>query len=237
MTAIDRLTPLTLEEAGAGRPALVLHGGGGPGTVAPLARHLAAGHHTLTPVHPGWQGTPRPDDLRSIARLATGYAHLLEERDLDDVLVVGSSIGGWIGCELALRSARVGALVLIDAVGLAVPGEPVADVFSLSPTELVARSFHDPARAPSAPNPAQAGNLAALRALTDGGRMEDPGLAERLGGVRVRTRVLWGESDGIATPAYGRAYAAAIPGATFTLIPEAGHLPQLEQPAATFAAL
>jgi pimeloyl-ACP methyl ester carboxylesterase len=42
--------------------------------------------------------------------------------------------------------------------------------------------------------------------------------------------VIWGASDGIVGPDYGRAYAAAIPGATFTLLPEAGHLPQLEAP-------
>ena len=35
------------------------------------------------------------------------------------------------------------------------------------------------------------------------------------------------------TPGYGRAYAAAIPGATFEVVAEAGHLPQLEQPAET----
>ncbi|MBM7085654.1 hypothetical protein JQN84_24325 [Micromonospora sp. MMS20-R2-29] len=43
-------------------------------------------------------------------------------------------------------------------------------------------------------------------------------------------RVVWGASDGIPPAAYGRAYADAIPGARFTLLPDAGHLPQLETP-------
>ena len=42
--------------------------------------------------------------------------------------------------------------------------------------------------------------------------------------------MLWGDSDGIATPGYGRAFAAAIPGARFRLLPDTGHLPQLESP-------
>jgi pimeloyl-ACP methyl ester carboxylesterase len=50
--------------------------------------------------------------------------------------------------------------------------------------------------------------------------------------VTVPTLVLWGASDGIVTPAYGRAYAALIPGARFQVIEGAGHHPELEQPAA-----
>jgi pimeloyl-ACP methyl ester carboxylesterase len=44
--------------------------------------------------------------------------------------------------------------------------------------------------------------------------------------------VLWGASDGIVSPAYGRAYANLIPGACFTLIEQAGHHPEIEQPEA-----
>jgi pimeloyl-ACP methyl ester carboxylesterase len=36
---------------------------------------------------------------------------------------------------------------------------------------------------------------------------------------------------------YGRAYAAAIPDAEFALIPDAGHLPYLENAPAVFAAV
>jgi pimeloyl-ACP methyl ester carboxylesterase len=44
------------------------------------------------------------------------------------------------------------------------------------------------------------------------------------------TVVVWGESDRIVDPEYGRAYAAAIPSASFVLLGETGHLPQLETP-------
>ena len=49
------------------------------------------------------------------------------------------------------------------------------------------------------------------------------------------TLVLWGESDGIVTPDYGRHYASLIPGAVFETIPQAGHHPELEQPDAFVA--
>jgi pimeloyl-ACP methyl ester carboxylesterase len=88
---------ITLTEAGTGRPALILHGGGGPFTVASIADHLADTMHTITPTHPGWNGTARPDWCSGIDDLALAYVHYLEDHNLHDVLVVGSSIGGWIG--------------------------------------------------------------------------------------------------------------------------------------------
>ncbi len=49
------------------------------------------------------------------------------------------------------------------------------------------------------------------------------------------TLVVWGESDRLSSPAVGRQIAAEIPGAKLSLIPAAGHFPQIEQPAAFHA--
>jgi pimeloyl-ACP methyl ester carboxylesterase len=68
-----------------------------------------------------------------------------------------------------------------------------------------------------------------------GRAMTDPTLAGRLGGVTAPALVVWGEADRIGDPEFGRAFAAAIPGAGFTLLPEAGHLPQIETPDALIA--
>jgi len=62
-------------------------------------------------------------------------------------------------------------------------------------------------------------------------------LRRRLHRIKVPTRLIWGEHDGVVSPAYGRAYAEAIPGATFKAVSGAGHFPQLEQPEAFMAAL
>ncbi len=61
--------------------------------------------------------------------------------------------------------------------------------------------------------------------------MYNPQLAYWLRRIAVPTLVLWGEADRIVTPAYGQAYAQQIPGAAFRTIAEAGHHPELEQPA------
>ncbi len=93
----------------------------------------------ITPTHPGFAGTVRPDALHSVGGLAALYAALLDELDLTDVIVVGNSIGGWIAAEMALlHSPRVGSVILVDAAGIEVPGHPVADFFSLTLDQVLA---------------------------------------------------------------------------------------------------
>ena len=58
--------------------------------------------------------------------------------------------------------------------------------------------------------------------------MSDPTLAGRLAHLELATLVLWGDSDRIADPDYGRAFAAAMPLARFQLLADTGHLPQIE---------
>jgi pimeloyl-ACP methyl ester carboxylesterase len=63
--------------------------------------------------------------------------------------------------------------------------------------------------------------------------MRDPSLGARLSkGSLPPTLVAWGESDRVVDAEFGRAYAQAIKGATFTLMKGAGHLPQMETPEA-----
>jgi pimeloyl-ACP methyl ester carboxylesterase len=217
---------------------LVLHGGGGPQSVSSFAEALSRRAHVLTPIHPGFAGEPRPEWFNSIDDLALTYLELLERLDLRDVMVVGFSIGGWIASELAVRdSTRLGSIVLVDAVGIQVEGHEIADVFPLTPDELSTLSYHNPAPFridPATLSPDQVAAMAAnFQALGVYGReqgMRDPKLRRRLGRVTIPALVVWGESDGVVDADYGRAYAQSLPNARFKLIPEAGHVPQIEQP-------
>jgi len=238
---------VTVTDRGEGRPVLLLHGGAGPPSVAAFASLLAdrLHVHVYAPTHPGFGGTSRPDWLNSVPRLAAVYARLLAVLDLHDVVVVGNSIGGWIAAELALADrGRVGQLVLVDAGGIVVDGPPPVDIFALSPEELSKLSFHNPAAFridPTKMSDQQRAGMAANRVALAvyGGRpsVGDPSLRSRLPKVEVPTLVLWGESDRVYPPDYGRAYAAAIPHAQFQILPQAGHVPQMETPEALLTAI
>lgn len=225
---------------GQGRPFLLLHGGGGPRTVTPFAALLAEQRpaRVFTPVHPGFDGTVRPDRLTDVPSLARIYAHLLEVLDLRDVAVVGNSIGGWIAAELAaLGSDRISSVTLLNAVGIHVPGRPIAETSGLTPAELARLSFHDPSKfrfdptaATEARRAVMAADRAALQVYAGPHAMADPTLTERLAKVAHPTLVAWGAGDRIVDTDYGRAYAQAIPGAQFRLLEGTGHLPQTETP-------
>jgi pimeloyl-ACP methyl ester carboxylesterase len=237
---------IPLSEAGTGRAVLILHGGGGPLTVQPIAAHLSGSMHVITPTHPGWDGVERPGWLTRVGDLAQAYLDLLDAEDLTDVVVIGSSIGGWIAADMAVRDAsrRITGLVLIDSAGVLIDGQPMIDFFALDARGVAEYSFHDPDRfyvdpatLPAETLAQRAANMATLRVLAGDPYMYDPDLLGQAGQVKIPVLVLWGDSDRVFTPEYGQAFAGAFPQAQFTLIAEAGHLPQLEQPAATFAAL
>ena len=230
---------VSVSDRGDGQTFLLLHGGAGPQSVLGFADLLAGERpaRVLVPTHPGFGGTPRPESLHTVRGIAAVYVALLEELDLREVTVIGNSIGGWIAAEMALLgSDRISRTIIVDGVAIEVPGHPVADFFNLTFPQIAQLSYHDPERFridPDALPPAAkaeiAGNRTAL-AVYAGEQLVDPGLGDRLADISLPTLVLWGDSDGIATPDYGRALAAAIPGARFQVLPDTGHLPQLESP-------
>lgn len=228
---------LAVAEKGSGRPHLLLHGGAGPRSMAGLAEALAQTGRAVVPTHPGFNGQPRPSWFHRIDDLVLAYLALLERLDLQEVVVIGSSMGGWLAAELGLRaSPRVAAIVLLNAVGLnSTPDSgDIVDPSSLAPAERTAYAYHDPARfAPVLNSPdaaaAMAANQQSLRTYAGQPFMHDPSLRTRLTSLPLPTLILWGESDRIVPLTYGQQFAAVIPNAHFQLVPQAGHFPQIEQ--------
>ena len=179
--------PVTVTERGAGAPVLLLHGGAGPDSFAGFADELAArfDYRVLTPVNPGFGGTPRPEGLDSVRKLAEVYARLLAELDLTGVIVAGNSIGGWIAAELALAAPdRVARLFVIDGAGLVSADHPAADFPSLTLDQVTEFSWANPE-----------GHRIDLSALTDAQRAI-------FGGNRAALAVYGGPS--MADPSPGR---------------------------------
>jgi pimeloyl-ACP methyl ester carboxylesterase len=229
--------------AGTGPPLLFLHGGDYVVQNRPFLDRLAQRFRVVAPRHPGFGTTPRPAWCRTVHDIAYLYLDLLDRLDLRDTVLVGSSFGGWVALELAVRStARLGHLVLIDSLGLKFGGREerdIADIYALPADEVLRRTFTDPGRV--VPDYATLDD-AELQAIAHDREatalygwkpyMHDPALAHWLHRVAAPSLVLWGEADGIVAPAYGEKLAAALPNARFERIAGAAHYPQIEQPEA-----
>jgi pimeloyl-ACP methyl ester carboxylesterase len=250
----DRLFagPLELEalRRGSGRPILVVHGANPVSAKAPFVDLLAAHGEIVAPSHPGFGNSPRPNDFDTMYDLAHLYRDVLDALP-DNVVMIGFSFGGWIAAELAAAGhPKLDRLVLVDPVGIKLGGREERDIahfFNTSPAELLRRAWHDPSRRP--PGIYGLGWQADIDAVTEDAdlvtlarnwdalclyawrpHMYNPQLKHWLHRIAVPTLVMWGDSDAIVTPGYGRRYAGLIPGAEFALIAKAGHHPELEQP-------
>jgi len=230
-------------DRGTGRPILFLHPGVGIDPSAAVLDHLGkAGMRLLAPSHPGFGRSDLPNSFTTVDDLAYFYLDMLDALDLRETVVVGVSLGAWIAAEIAVKSTvRIAKLVLADAVGIRVSDDPetsdIADIFAMPEKDFTALAYHDPAkgtRDPSWPDEklvAIARNLESTARFAWSPYMHDPKLKDRLHRIDVPTLLLWGLRDRIVTPDYGRAYAAQIPGARFSIIDQAGHFPHIEQPA------
>jgi pimeloyl-ACP methyl ester carboxylesterase len=232
---------------------LLVHGINNISPAAPFLDPLAERGAIWAPSAPGFGDTPRPADFDTIYDLVHFYRAVLDALPAGDVTMIGFSFGGWIAAEVAASGhPKLDRLILVDPVGIKLSGREerdIAHLFNTSPTELDRRAWHQPANCP----PGSYGigwHTRIGEAITDDEmvrlarnwdslclyawrpHMYNPQLKGWLHRIAVPSLVLWGVSDRIVTTAYGRRYAALIPGAEFDMIEAAGHHPELEQPRA-----
>lgn len=231
---------------GAGRPLLFLHTVDGVNPDSEFLSGLADRFAVVAPWHPGFGPSELPREFRTVGDLAYFYLQLADELELHDAVLVGTSFGGWLAAEIAIRSSSAFShTVLLDPLGIKVGGREdrdIADMFAISQDELTRLAYFDSgrrARDYSTMTDEQRLGIARSReAYTYFGwrpYMHDPSLRRWLRRITIPTLVLWGSHDGIVTPAYGQAFAAEIPGAEFGVVEQAGHYPHVEQPARVLA--
>jgi len=216
------------------------------GTDYPFLQALAQTWRVIAPSHPGFGASSLPEEFDSIEDLALVYLDVLRQVGVP-VHLVGAGFGGWLAAEIAVRcSHHLRSLTLVDALGIKVGDRTTVDIqdlFVLSAPELIQLCWHNAERGqremplPSAGTGFDEDTLTLLLTqrrtaalLGWNPFMHNPKLRRRLRRLDVPGLVIWGASDRLVTPEYGRAYAEAIPGARFVTLDQAGHYPYLEQP-------
>jgi pimeloyl-ACP methyl ester carboxylesterase len=230
-----------VETRGTGRPLLFLHPEIGLQFAGPSLDAIAQNYRVIAASHPGFGAGELPRWISSIHDLAYVYLDLMDVLDLDDAIVVGVGFGAWLAAEIAVKNtARIGRLVLADAFGIKFSDRTtrdIVDIFATKQSELLELAYHNPAfgsldvkRMSEDDALAIFRNREAAALFGWSPYMHNPKLRYRLHRIDVPTLVLWGESDRIVTPQYGRSFADAIPNCRFETIAAAGHFPHIEQP-------
>ncbi|HYL31744.1 MAG TPA: alpha/beta hydrolase [Stellaceae bacterium] len=223
---------------GNGAPLVYLHGAGGGGLWLPWMEDLAQKFNVIVPEHPGFGRSDMPEWLDGIHDVALFYLEFLAAENLTDVHLMGGSLGGWIAAEMAMLDAsRLKTLTLIGPAGIHVSGVRKPDPFMWSAEELARRLFHDRAMADEAAKRAvdPAGddvrmkNIYTVARLAWHPRFYDPLLMKWLKRVTLPTLIVWGRDDQVLPVALAQGFAERLPQAEIEIVPDCGHLPQLEK--------
>ena len=246
-------------EAGRGRSVILIHGfTGSKENWLPVFSSLSEHYRVVAPDLPGWGSSERKIDedygfSAQAERLAL-WLQLQPESTLP-VTLVGHSMGGGIAALLAARHPElVEKLVLVDAAGVRFDDNDFSRAVARGdhPFEVIDRASLDNQLAlvfenpPWVPWPADQALIAQRRAdrayerrvlasFKQGPEALLPGI-EAIS-IRAPTLLLWCRNDRIVDVSGARRYAGRIANSRTVLLDECNHMPMMEQPAATAAAL
>jgi pimeloyl-ACP methyl ester carboxylesterase len=252
---------LTRGGVSGGPPIVYLHSSGGEAgdeMVAPFLEALAQQGEVYAPMFPGFAGSEGLDQIDDMEDAVFHCLDVFERLGLGDaagrpVHVVGLSLGGWIAAEIAWRyPEEVRSLTLLNAVGLYVPGHPMAELFGRKFDELAEMTFADQS------HPVPAGmhmlaemtmvdaaaapfdllrpffeSMAAAAKLGWNPYFHNPKLPKRLGRVTAPALVVAGRLDGLVPNAVAEEYVRLLPDARLEVMPDASHMVTVEQPEQT----
>lgn len=239
---------LEVRASGDGPPLVFLHGEEGPRDPAPHLAALATRHRVLAPSLPGIGRSTRPDWVETVPTMAKHLLRAIDSLGLLEFALAGASLGGWIAAEIAtMAPERLSRLILIGSQGIKTGHLGAPDLFTTPYQRYLALSTG------GAPSPSFAAVFGEsptdqdldtdLEVMEIAARlgfkpyMHDRYLLPALARFTGPASLIWGERDPITPLVIADQFKAALPAATLTVIPGAGHYVHIERPDAVAAAI
>lgn len=243
---------LSWREAGAGTDVLVLLHGFPFSSASwrPQLEFPPAGWRVIAPDMRGFGGSgPLPGNRLSMDAIAQDVIALLQHLGVSRAVIGGLSMGGYVAFAVMRRAPQLACgLILSDTRATADTAEgkqgrvknakhvhahgTAALIDAMVPRLLSASTREQLPHVEQELRAIMAGAAAPAVIAALLGMAERPDSTPQLRSINVPVQIIVGEHDEITPPGDARLLARAIPGARMEIIPNAGHLPNLEQPAA-----
>jgi pimeloyl-ACP methyl ester carboxylesterase len=251
---------LSPEQAGDAQPLVFVHGlsGSWQNWLEQLPP-FAAERRVLTLDLPGFGYSPMPEQKLSIAGYARLLDKLLAQLGVDAAAVVGNSMGGFIGAELAIAfPQRVERLVLVSAAGLSTHEHPgstrvlpamrhaervlmASGAWAATRSDAVARRarLRDAALGVVVRHPDRLPAALAAEQIRGAGKpgfvqgleaVLDYEIRERLAEIACPTLIVWGDHDRLINVRDADVFAELIPNSRKVVFEDTGHMSMLEHP-------
>jgi pimeloyl-ACP methyl ester carboxylesterase len=248
------------EHAGEAQPLVFVHGlsGSWQNWLEQLPV-FAAERRVITFDLPGFGYSPMPAQKLSISGYARLLDQLLAQLGVDAAAVVGNSMGGFIGAELAIAfPQRVERLVLVSAAGLSTHEHPgsvrvlpamrraervlmASGAWAATKSDAVARRarLRDAALGVVIRRPGRLPAALAAEQIRGAGKpgfvqgleaVLDYEIRERLGEIACPTLIVWGEKDRLINVHDADVFAELIPNSRKVVFEDTGHMAMLEHP-------
>jgi pimeloyl-ACP methyl ester carboxylesterase len=249
---------INLIDIGDGPPLVFIHGlGGSWQNWLENIPHFARTHRVIALDLPGFGESEMPREEISIEGYARIVETLLQQLGIDKAIVVGNSMGGFIGAEMTVHyPVRVDRLVLVSAAGLS-RDQIVKDPFVRSARytkilltwgtlqaqqlELVRRPRLRAALLwMIAAHPEKIPAVLALEQIRGAGKpgffpaleaLKSYELGQGLREIQARTLIVWGDKDLLVPVRYADEFQRMIPGSRKVIFEDTGHVPMFERPA------
>jgi pimeloyl-ACP methyl ester carboxylesterase len=221
--------------------------------------HFARDHRVIAVDLPGFGQSEMPETEISVSGYADTIDALMTELGIDSAQIVGNSMGGFIGAELAIQyPARVERLVLVAAAGLSVEyirtertqglrhqAENVAFFYlgwiaSRSHTVAARRRLRTALLLLVAAHPGKLPPALALEQVAGSGKpgfsdaldaMMNYPLRDRLEKIGCPTFIVWGDKDRLVPVKDAAVFEELIPDARAVIYKDTGHITMMERPA------
>jgi 3-oxoadipate enol-lactonase len=232
------------EEAGRGAPTIVcVHGFCQSSAYwqPTLERVAAAGARGIALDLPGFGQSASAAGPYTMPHYADVIAELLEALDLETVVLAGSSMGGVIAQQVALRHPSRLERLLLVATG-AFTGDPegafkkAAELAQVPWPDATVHAavnafFHTPPPEPTLTRYREIYRMASPEAAVGALRSNaSTNTFERLREIAVPTMTVQGRQDRSRTPKLGAAMCERIPHCRLEVLERSGHTPQIDEP-------